>query len=85
MQASGMDFSPMRLSIAGGILHRRFVDRYGYEPKEYSVFIGRDEIVLYESFDHDFDILLEAITGSNIDREALLKLRSSSREAAAAA
>jgi len=80
-----MDFSPTQLSIAGGILRRRFEDRYGYEPKAYSVFIGRDEVVLYESFDHDFDILLEAITGSDINGGALLQLRPSSREAAAAA
>lgn len=75
----------MRLSIAAGILRIRFEDRYGYKPDTYSVFIGKNEVVLYKCFDHDIDIVMEAITGSDIDRAALLRLRTSTREAAAAA
>jgi hypothetical protein len=85
LQASGIQFSPIRLSIAGGILRRRFEDRYGYAPRPYSVFVGGEGVELYECFDHDIDIVLEAIFGSNIDRATLLRMRSSSREAAAAA
>ncbi len=75
----------LRLSVAGGILQKRFIDRYGYEPDEYSVFVGPVEVILYKCFDHDMDLVSEALTGSDIDREGLLRLRSSNREAAAAA
>ena len=85
MQTLEIEFSPMRLSIVGGILRKRFEDRYGYEPDIYSVFIEQIEVVLYKCFDHDLDIVLEAISGSDIDRKGLIKLRSSTREAAAAA
>jgi putative cofactor-binding repeat protein len=47
------------------------------------------EVVLYMCFDHDLDIVLEAIvavvSGNVVDRHSLLKLRPSTREAAAAA
>jgi hypothetical protein len=80
-----MDFSAMRLSIAAGLLSVYFEDRHGYEPNAYSVFIGPVEVVLYECFDGDMDILLEAIVGSTVSRASLLRLRASLRPIAAAA
>ncbi len=79
------ELPPMRLSIAGGILRKRFIDRYGYEPYAYTVFVGPVEVMLWMCFDHDMDLVTEALTESDIDRNGLLRLRSSNREAAAAA
>ena len=62
----GISMSPMRLSIAGGILRRRFVERYGYEPGQYSYFIGSSEVVLYSCFDRDFDMVMESIRASEM-------------------
>ena len=89
MQTLGVELPAMQLSVASGILGKRFKDRYGREPCVYTIWMGRLEVVLHMCFDHDLDIVLEAIvavvSGNVVDRPALLKLRPSTREAAAAA
>ena len=60
----GIPMSPRRLSIAGEILRRKFIERYGYEPSQYSYFIGTSEVVLYTCFDRDFDMVMESIRAS---------------------
>ncbi len=87
LRAPGFDMPPMQLSIAAGILHKRFEDRYGYEPTIHFEFIGEVEVGLYMCFDQDMDILLEALIASRhvVDGNALLRLRPSTCEAASAA
>ncbi len=62
----GISMSPMRLSRAGGILRRLFIERYGSKPEEYSYFIGSSEVVLYKCLDRDYDIVMKSIKESDM-------------------